>query len=317
MSRSANCIKMLTILKGTNLNRVVSREELARRLNCNIRNISEYKKELQDAGYYIGSVSGKDGGYYLDENSIFPTLALTSEQIKTLRESYDYMLSQNFAQKNLYTEAMDKVLASIAYDGKEKESIYIHNNNISITKEIEQKIQMCKQAIKEQKTMIIEYKGTKQNDYNEVKVHPYEILYSNDSYYLLAYSMSKKAFRQYKFSDERMRKLKMTSISFSRDYDFNVNDYVGNRSILHDQTYELELHIKGSMITWVKENLIGMDIQYEMIDDNTMKYKCKIEGKYFVIEFLLKLKDNVEIIEPLSLKKEMKELLEKMLKAYQ
>ena len=317
MSRSANCIKMLTILKGTNLNRVVSREELARRLDCNIRNISEYKNELQDAGYYISSKPGKDGGYYLDESSIFPTLKLTNEQIKTLRESYDYMLSQNFAQKNIYIEAMDKILASIAYDGKEKDNIYIHNTNILISKDIEQKIKLCQQAIKEQKTMIIEYKGNKQTEYKENKVQPYEIIYSNDSYYLLAYSLTKYDFRQYKFSDERMRNIKITTIPFTRDLDFKASDHVGEMSLLHNQTYELELNIKGSMITWVKENLIGMDIQYEMIDDQTMNYKCKMEGKYFVIEFLLKLKDCVEIIKPLEIKQEMKELLEKMLKAYQ
>ena len=64
MGKSAMCIQMLQIL---NSGRVYKASELADLLETNPRNIIEYKKELEEAGYYIISIPGKFGGYQLDK----------------------------------------------------------------------------------------------------------------------------------------------------------------------------------------------------------------------------------------------------------
>ena len=59
MGKSANCIRMLLLLKARGF---LTKEELAQLLETNIRNISEYRKELEEAGYRIESTTGKYGG---------------------------------------------------------------------------------------------------------------------------------------------------------------------------------------------------------------------------------------------------------------
>ena len=59
MSKTLMCIKMLELL---NTGRVFKATELANLLETNVRNIIEYKKELEEAGYYISSVLGRYGG---------------------------------------------------------------------------------------------------------------------------------------------------------------------------------------------------------------------------------------------------------------
>ena len=314
MSRVANCLKMLILLKSRGF---MSREALANELECNIRNIGEYKKELELLGYQIESTTGKYGGYRLNVHALMPIVPLNDLQIKALKEANEFVISHNLVNKKYYMEAMDHIVANISNQQKSKESIYIHDSTIEIDKEIERFIKLSMQAIQDLKTLRIEYKGTNDQDAKKLFVQPYEIVHSKSSYYLLAYSLKAKAFRLYRFSKERMKAINITTTTFTRDFDFKVSDHIGELSLLKNQTYHLQLLIKGSMVSWVKENPSGYDIHYEMIDDQVMKYQCMIEGKYHVIEFLLKLKDQVEIISPMEIKQEMKELLEKMWKAYQ
>ena len=56
MFRTALCIKMLMILFTRD---VVSIKELSEELETNPRNIPEYRKELEAAGYPIETVSGR------------------------------------------------------------------------------------------------------------------------------------------------------------------------------------------------------------------------------------------------------------------
>ena len=68
MSKVANMLNMLRILKDRNIHSISS---LAERLEVSERMIRQYKLELEQAGIYLKSYTGKFGGYQLDENSNF------------------------------------------------------------------------------------------------------------------------------------------------------------------------------------------------------------------------------------------------------
>ena len=59
MNRAALCIRMLTLLNSRGL---LSKTELAELLETNVRNIPEFKRELEIAGYTIDSIPGRYGG---------------------------------------------------------------------------------------------------------------------------------------------------------------------------------------------------------------------------------------------------------------
>ena len=68
MSKVANMLNMLQILKDRNIHSISS---LAERLEVSERMIRQYKLELEQAGIYLKSYTGKFGGYQLDENNNF------------------------------------------------------------------------------------------------------------------------------------------------------------------------------------------------------------------------------------------------------
>ena len=83
MGKTARCIKIIQILSARDL---VNTKELADVLETNPRNIKEYIKELEECGYQIYSITGKNGGYRLDKSETIPSLKLTVSEKEVLLE---------------------------------------------------------------------------------------------------------------------------------------------------------------------------------------------------------------------------------------
>ena len=91
MSKVANMLNMLQILKDKNIHSISS---LAERLEVSERMIRQYKLELEQAGIYLKSYTGKFGGYQLDENSNF--LKIKNE----VKEEMYIVMKKAIANKN-------------------------------------------------------------------------------------------------------------------------------------------------------------------------------------------------------------------------
>ena len=68
MSKVANILNMLQILKDKDIHSISS---LAQKLEVSERMIRQYKSELEQAGIYLKSYTGKYGGYKIDDNNNF------------------------------------------------------------------------------------------------------------------------------------------------------------------------------------------------------------------------------------------------------
>ena len=106
----AQAIKMMNYLASV---KKASREELANLLETNVRNITEYRKELINAGYDIGYLRGIGGGYFLDGDNILPNPRLKESEKKALLEASSYLNARyDFLNKNEFNVALGKVLNS-------------------------------------------------------------------------------------------------------------------------------------------------------------------------------------------------------------
>lgn len=97
---------MIRILNDSNVSRV---SELVQKLETNTRNIIEYRKKIEEAGYIIISVPGKYGGYKIIKEDMFPCLKLTQKRT-ALSSGAGYLKALNdFPQKVEHESAMEKV----------------------------------------------------------------------------------------------------------------------------------------------------------------------------------------------------------------
>ena len=91
MSKIANMLNLLQILKDKRIHGLSS---LADELEVSERMIRQYKLELEQAGIYLKSFTGKYGGYQIDENNNF--LKIENE----VKEKMYVVMKNAIANKN-------------------------------------------------------------------------------------------------------------------------------------------------------------------------------------------------------------------------
>ncbi|MDE6196088.1 MAG: WYL domain-containing protein [Erysipelotrichaceae bacterium] len=313
MKRSAKCIQMLQLLTSRGF---MTREQLANELETNKRNIVEFKKELEEAGYFIESTTGKYGGYRLQKKSMLPSLALRQDEKRALMEAYEYIKSKpGFLKMKVYEQAMDKLNMQLQQDQIENR-IYMQENDIAISATVQAMVDQAELAKKEKKVLKILYKGVKDTEAREIAIHPYEILYYKDAYYCLAYSLKAKDFRNFKFSEERMKQVQIEELSFTRDIHFKLKDYIGKLGLMKEDIHEIEVEIEGMQALFIAERVVGIEIKKEWTNNNTLYLKTMMEGKISVISFLLSLGKSGHLLAPSYLRKEIAEIIKDMYEKY-
>ncbi len=313
MSKCVNCIRMLVLLKARGF---MTRADLARELDTNIRNIGVYREELENAGYKIISTTGKFGGYKLEQSTLFPVLGLHREEYQSLIEAMNYMSShQDFLMLHQYQHAMDKILATTNMQ-KVDGGVYVTSSTQLMNPTLKNFIMNMDRARKDHFAVDIKYKGMHSQTFERIRIHPYEILNDKGSYYCLAYSLKAKDFRNFKFSEERMKEVQLTNTRFERDRDFKLEKHIGEQGIMQNEVYEIDVLLHDEQALLISEKMIGIHPVGEWIDDTTYHLKTLMEGKIATLQFLLSCGNKIEIKEPMILKAELKEIVEDMLKQY-
>lgn len=313
MNRSALCLRMLQILNSQDF---ITKKELAQRLETNPRNIKEFIKELETAGYSVLSTKGKYAGYYLDKRVLLPSLDLTGDEMLGLDEAVRYLSTHNdFLQYDAFRHAMEKIQSAHGHERQESSIVFLKDQSV-VVGDMVKAIRVFMEAAKLEKVISFEYKSMHAKQYTKVELQPYEILNINQEYYCLGYNYQKKSFRFYKFSRVRMKNWQIMNKSFKRDADFNVHHYLGQSGLMKDELFEIECIISGDLSILIHEKGMGIEPVMEWIADKKLHVTTLVEGKLNALQLLCSLGSSVQLIRPESLKKEMKEIISDMANNY-
>lgn len=295
MNRSALCIKMLNLLNARGL---MSRDELSKELDTNIRNISEFKKELETAGYMIESVSGKYGGYRLVQEKLFPPLNLDNDEVKGINEALNYLKANNFAEFELFQSAMDKVKAKVNNPLDSEQVNYLRHQtfNDEETNKMRKILLNAKQSCS---VVEMEYSSGKSNEFLKREIQPYEIINTVSGYYVLAYDITtnkKHDFKNFKIISTRMRNVKVIDKKFNRDIDFKLQDYIGENSLFKTRI-KVELEVYNEMSKVLQERKVGIDSSYRFEND-VLYLSAEFDNEYAMYTFIHSLGMNCKVISP-------------------
>lgn len=307
MNRTALCLEMLKLLKSRGM---MSRQELADCLQTNVRNLSEFKKELEIAGYMIESTTGKYGGYRLIEDNTLILPSLSKEEQLSLKEATSYLKAHaDFAYGSTFQTAMDKILASTIQQ-EFLSGIYLETNS-SISKRMYQYLDFCREAISKRIALELEYKSLQASELKKVILFPYELVYYQNAYYVIGYVLHAKAYRTYKFSDERMKSCRLMNQLFTRDLDFCLQDHIGV-GLMKNQVIELKLTVYDEFAILLSERIIGVKLDGYFHEDGSYYLHLLIDGEMQAEQFLLSLGTHVVLHEPTEWIIRMKERVNQM-----
>lgn len=310
MGKTAACIKMIQILNCRDL---VTTAELADILETNQRNIKEYIKELELAGYTVESVRGKNGGYRLDKSEVFPSLKLLPHEKNLLQESTEFLKNcADFVNYNEYQLVMGKVLTSFGNQNEITPLTMIDRFPLAMDRNLlNERYNILNECIESQLKVEIEYNPASNKPKLHV-IHPYKLFVYNGSWFILGWSERINDFGYYKLN--RMNSINKTKYHFSILKTYDESKYLDQFGMKQNgEYYHIELELKD-LLTVIQERIYGKNQKIEVIDEHYVKFSCEMQNKNMILSFIMSFGAKCKVLSPEWLKELHQE---ELLKSYQ
>lgn len=282
-----------------------SASELANYFEVSVRTIQRDMDSLCLSGIPILAVAGATGGYEISDKFTFDKHLATSGDYSYILTALQGLVSATDDQKAKHT------LEKITCMSKAPDNSMILD--FSVLREGDRQIlQALQTAIPEKRVVSFTYT----NNHNETRVHsvePIAVIYRWYAWYLLAYSTVKEDYRMYKLA--RMSDLNITHKPFqmkhaSADVILKRADNIDSR-----QYTTVLVKCRRTVKTRVTEYLNGTVLEEFPNGDVSMKLTV-VENEQLWLGTLLSLGDNVEILSPERVRRQVMEAAEKIVSLY-
>ena len=192
MSKVANMLKMIKILKDEKIHNM---KDIAEKVEISPRMVKQYKNELEQAGIYIESKRGINGGYSLNKELNNIDIGLTYQELIKLKE-----IEQYFNENQDFKKIIGKIIES--YEKNINEADLKKINRIQELGKINLKdtYLSLRKAINRKNKVKIKYYS---NDFgsNDRVIHPAEMFYYLEEWYVAAFCEKRNAIRLFKLND--------------------------------------------------------------------------------------------------------------------
>ena len=192
MSKVANMLNMIEFLKDGKIHNM---KEIAQQIEVSPRMIKQYKNELEQAGIYISSKRGIEGGYFLNEELNNIDIGLTSQELIKLKEMEKY-----FDKNEGFKEIINKICISYEKNIKVGNSKKINKIMENEQLKLEDIYINLRKAINNKNKVDIKY-VSKQSGVSNRIIHPAEMFYYLEDWYVAAFCETKKDIRLFKLTD--------------------------------------------------------------------------------------------------------------------
>lgn len=305
-NKTIQCIRMLKILKSQQF---VKKAEIAHLLGEEtVRNINNYKNTLYDAGYPISYKSGKHGGYYLELDSMLPSMKMNDLELKALSTAYEFLLKEsNVPNKNILMDYLGSAFLERekSYNADEL-ALFGHFPLSMSTEDIEKRYYIIQTAIDTKRKVRILYKGYGGD--NERIFHPYKLFkYTNWLVFGYDESIDDKRFSRYaQFKLHRMLEIELVDEHYEVRDDYSEElffDQTGTK----EATIHVKLIIYGKLGRMLDEKIYGQNQVITRLDPKKHIYlfEADMRNSLVIRKFILSFGSKCEVLEPLNIRDEM------------
>ena len=192
MSKVANMLKMIKILKDEKIHNM---KDIAEKIEISPRMVKQYKNELEQAGIYIESKRGINGGYSLNKELNNIDIGLIYQELIKLKE-----IEQYFNDDQDFKKIIGKIIES--YEKNINEADLKKINRIQELGKINLKdtYLSLRKAINRKNKVKIKYYSN-DSGLNDRVIHPAEMFYYLEEWYVAAFCEKRKAIMLFKLND--------------------------------------------------------------------------------------------------------------------
>lgn len=313
MSRLSNILTMYILMQGRRLIKV---EELAEMLEVSPRTIKGYKKDLEEAGIYIGSKSGRYGGYYLENRIDLKALGIREEELEALKMANEIIKSGSHVFSLDFETLANKIL------NIKRDFIHIDYFNKDNLKPVHMKEREAEfwniitKGIINKKKIRMSYGSIGTGMKKSIRiVHPYGTFDHDGATYFFGYCEMRKEVRHFKLS--RIIEVKVLEQKFSINIEYDIKNIMRKSfGIIDDDIFHLKLKISYPMSQLVKERQYSLSQKIIEIDEENIIFEADLKGYEEVKTWVLGMGSKVEVLEPQRLKEDVIKEIRKLQNTY-
>lgn len=313
---------MLAILWMLRSGKKITANQISEKLEINIRTVYRYIDTLSTSGVPIISEPGHNGGYTLLNNFIEAPLFFDFEEQTSLFHA------AVFAEEAGYYggEALNRAISKLSkYSNQEQETkINQHLTNLEVISRlrplsIEPFLKELEQAVADGYSVKILYHKNGEKQLNYRLVNPYRIIYWNNKWYVIGFCHLRNDIRSFRV--DRIESLMLTENKFNRPENFSARDFFINNLLptIEDKEEIISLVINGdkSVLADICQHwFLGNYLQERTSNQAVFLLEKDIIHTY-VPYLLLPYNKSIKVIEPISLKKRLIEVLSELIQFHQ
>ncbi len=333
MNKVGNCIRILQLLST---GRMVKISELAAELDIAPEKVARARLTLNDisdvTGCTIEFVTGKDGGYYLDDDAMVPAAQLTPAEKDALVQAYEYLMAKpDFDRKDEAWNAFAKIMSNldlVQYDpdlyddeGRKKrpvELVAAEKVQLKRNAEIRKYHDILRRAIKSKRSVEMTYdflKGPRRT----VLADPYTLFLYDNEWQCFGFSHEQGLEDPiYHWKLCRIVDMKPTNKPFEVYSGYKLEKYLKNGIFIqHGEMFELTLIASGIRAKLFKEKEFGIHQRCVDLEDGKVKVTMEMQKNPSTYNFLLGCGDLIEIVEPEWLVEKVRDLAKSIAAKYE
>ena len=275
--------------------------ELAEKFEVSVRTIYRDIDALSSAGIPICATQGKGGGIYLLDNFVLDRSVFSDnekEQILTALKGI------SAADGNNLDELLTKLRA--LFEIKESSWIEVDFTSWYKKKPKQDIFRLLKDAIFSKNVVKFKY-FNRNREILERKVQPIQLVFKDKYWYLYGFCLLKNDYRFFKLT--RMTELKVLTESFCRDF----SELEIGKTIKYSENISVKLKFNKSIAFQVYDEFYDEVIE---CDDGSLYVEAELPNNDILYTELLSFGDDVEVLEPESVREKIRKKLENMFKKY-
>ena len=185
-------LKMIKILKDE---KIYNMKDIAEKIEISPRMVKQYKNELEQAGIYIESKRGINGGYSLNKELNNIDIGLTYQELIKLKE-----IEQYFNDDQDFKKIIGKIIESYEKNINESDLKKINKIQELGKNNLKDIYLSLRKAINRKNKVKIKYYSN-DSGLNDRVIHPAEMFYYLEEWYVAAFCEKRNAIRLFKLND--------------------------------------------------------------------------------------------------------------------
>ena len=297
--------------------------ELSEELECNLRTVYRDLEALQIAGFPICNEreDGKNLWSLLDTVKQSIPIPFTLTELMAIYFSRDLVKT---LQDTVFYDSLEslfkKIKTTLPPDSEEflknvQNTLYVSQKQYKEYGKAKGTISTVNDAAIRKRSIEINYYSMSNKKESVRKVDPYRILFFNGTFYLIAYCHQRIETRI--FALDLIKSVSMTGESFTVPDDFDLEDFMKpSFGIFKGKPEKVRIWFGPNAAGYISEKVWHETQNIIEADDGSIIFEAEIAITEEIKTWVLSWGSKAAVLKPASLKKELKDEIEKMARKY-